>query len=65
MKRKPNGFVAKCQCGIYVGALDYTHTERKEAGKIMGKWLNDGCTVEPRFDSTWSVSIDPCQCELK
>lgn len=63
MKLKPNGFVAKCQCGMYVGALDYKCTDKKEAGKVIGAWLHDGCTVEPRFDSTWHVSINPCNCE--
>lgn len=62
MKRKPTGFVAKCQCGKYIGALDYSRTERKDTGKIMGAWLADGCTVEPRFTGTWSQSIESCTC---
>lgn len=62
MKKKPNGFVARCQCGFYVGALDYNRTDKVEAGQIVAKWLMDGCTVEPRFDSTWSVHISPCKC---
>lgn len=48
-KKKPVGFVAICQCGNKIGAMDYTRTDRKEAGKLLGKWLADGCTVEPRF----------------
>lgn len=62
MKSKPTGFVAKCQCGVYIGALDYDRTDRKEAGQLMGQWLADGCTVEPRFESTWSEMIKPCEC---
>jgi hypothetical protein len=62
-KKEPRGFVAICQCGVFVGALDYDRTERKEAGKIIGKWLHDGCTVEPRFGGTWSVTVDHCRCE--
>ena len=63
MKKKPTGFVAKCQCGKSVGALDYERTDRKDAGKIIGKWLADGCTVEPRFAGTWTEHIEPCCCE--
>lgn len=62
MKREPTGFVAKCQCGVYVGALDYDRIDREGAGKLMGRWLADGCTVEPRFEGTWSETIKPCEC---
>lgn len=62
MKRKPNGFVARCQCNVIIGAMDFERTERREAGKILGEWLFNGCTVEPRFDFKWSASIEPCQC---
>ncbi|SNY95516.1 hypothetical protein SAMN04488142_0016 [Halomonas sp. hl-4] len=63
MKRKPSGFVAKCQCGQFTGALSLAGMENKDAGKLLGKWLYDGCTVEPRFGGTWSESIKPCLCE--
>lgn len=63
MKRKPTGFVATCQCGETIGALDARRTERKDMGQIMGKWLSDGCTVSPRFDGTLVVHIKLCQCE--
>lgn len=62
-KRKPNGFVALCQCGVYVGALDARRTDRKDMGKLLGEWLMDGCTVEPRFVDTWSVQIESCRCD--
>lgn len=62
MKRRPTGFVAKCQCGVSVGALDINRTERRDAGKILGQWLFDGCTVEPRFAGTWSEQISGCRC---
>jgi hypothetical protein len=62
MKLKPSGFVAVCQCGVTVGAMDYERTDRREAGKILGEWLLDGCTVSPRFSGTWSETIKPCQC---
>lgn len=63
MKKKPTGFVAKCQCGEYVGALDYERTDRQEAGRIMGKWLHDGGTVIPQFETSyWSVMVKPCRC---
>jgi len=63
MKRQPTGFVARCQCGAIVGALDYDRTDRKEAGVIMGKWLADGCTVEPRFGESWSERLESCRCD--
>ena len=63
MKRKPTGFVATCQCGVVVGALDYERTDRTEAGRIMGQWLHDGCTISPRFDGHWSAVVRPCICD--
>lgn len=61
--KKPTGFVALCQCGVIVGAMDYDRTDRKEAGQLLGKWLHDGCTVEPRFSGTWSATVEACRCE--
>lgn len=63
MNRSPTGFIATCQCGVVVGALDYGRTDRKESGKLLGAWLNDGCTVSPQFESSWSCQIKPCKCE--
>lgn len=60
-KNKPIGFVAVCQCGEKVGAMDYKRTERKDAGKLLGQWLHHGCTVEPRFKS-FSEKITKCKC---
>lgn len=62
MKRRPSGFVATCQCGVVIGALDFNQTERSDAGKILGKWLFDGCSVTPRFEGTWSVQVAQCKC---
>ncbi|MFA5323353.1 MAG: hypothetical protein WC373_11840 [Smithella sp.] len=62
MKKKPTGFIAICQCGKIVGALDYSRTDKKEAGLLLGVWLADGYTVEPRFDGSWSVTITGCKC---
>ena len=63
MKQKPTGYVATCQCGAIVGAMDYERTDRREAGKIIGQWLHDGCIVAPRFSGTWSATIEACRCE--
>lgn len=63
MKKKPVGFIATCQCGEVVGAMDFERTDRKDAGKILGKWLYDGCKVEPRFSPHWTVRVMPCQCD--
>lgn len=62
-KKKPTGFVAICQCGVIVGAMDWTHTERREAGQILGRWLASGCTVDPRFTGTWEAYVERCQCQ--
>jgi hypothetical protein len=63
IKRKPTGFVATCQCGVIVGAMDYQRTESREAGIILGQWLADGCTVEPRFAGAWHVTVEVCRCK--
>lgn len=65
MKRKPTGFVAICQCGHAIGAMDYKRTDRITAGKLLGQWLHDGCRIEPRFDSSWCASITTCHCDDK
>lgn len=62
MSERPTGFVATCQCGNTVGAMDFDRTDRSEAGKILSRWLMKGCTVEPRFGFEWSESITPCAC---
>lgn len=62
-KKKPTGFVATCQCGAIVGAMDYERTDRREAGQTLAKWLHDGCTVDPRFSGTWSATLESCRCE--
>lgn len=62
-KTKPTGFVARCQCGAIVGAMDYERIDRREAGNMLGQWLHDGCTVEPRFSGAWRVTVEPCRCE--
>ncbi len=62
MKKKPTGFVAICQCGNVIGGLDYERTDRAEAGKFFGNWMDQGCTIEPRFGS-WDATIKSCECE--
>lgn len=64
MKKKPSGFVAKCQCGRITGAIGISRTAADDAGKILGKWLMDGCIVEPKFDGSWCVLVEPCLCNL-
>lgn len=62
-KEEPTGFVAKCRCGAIVGAIDYTRTDRKDAGKLLGKWLHDGCTVYPQFAGAWEIAVEACRCK--
>lgn len=63
MKLKPTGFVAVCQCGETIGALDADRTDRKDMGRILGQWLADGCTVSPRFTGNFVAHITPCKCD--
>ena len=35
-KLKPNGYIAICQCGKTVGAIDLNRTDRKDSGKVLG-----------------------------
>lgn len=63
IKQSPTGFVATCQCGEVVGALDFLRTDRRDAGRILSQWIADGCTVSPRFERSWSVMVMSCQCE--
>ncbi len=62
MKQKPTGFVATCQCGAIIGAMDYARTDRRDAGKILGQWIADGCTITPRFTGSWSETVTKCKC---
>ena len=62
-KKNPDGFVARCQCGKIVGAMDWERTTHKQRGALLGEWLFSGCTVEPRWGN-FSATIEPCQCDL-
>lgn len=61
-KARPSGFVAKCRCGVYVSAVDVLRTPAVYARMMLGRWLWDGLTVEPRFGS-WGDKIGACQCD--
>lgn len=61
--RKPSGIVARCQCGVIVGAADYDRTDRQELGRIAGQWLADGCTIEPKLSYSWECVVSPCRCK--
>lgn len=65
IKRKPTGFVAICQCGLIVGAMDFTRTDKKDAGKILGDWLAAGCAIDPRFSGDWEAHVEPCRCRTQ
>jgi hypothetical protein len=62
MKKKPTGFVAVCQCGVAVGALDLERSELSDVSRLLGKWLMDGCVVHPQFTHTWAARLEPCKC---
>ena len=63
MKKKPTGFIAICQCGKVIGAMDYIRTDRVEAGNLLVKWLDDGCIIQPQFNDSWGVQVFKCCCE--
>jgi hypothetical protein len=63
-KPRPTGFVATCRCGVVVGALDYLRSHRRESSEVLGRWLMDGCTVEPRFSPSWRVTVEACRCRM-
>jgi hypothetical protein len=62
-KKQPTGFVATCQCGAVVGAMNYASTNGEEAGHMIAAWLMGGCTVEPRFGDNWSCLMESCRCK--
>lgn len=62
---RPTGYVARCQCGVFTGAIDANRTDRNDMAKIIGQWLFDGKTVEPRFGSGWSEVLHSCRCAEK
>lgn len=62
-RKKPTGYVATCQCGIVIGAIDLTRSDRKDASKVLGDWVGKGCTLTPRFAGSWSEHVRPCQCD--
>lgn len=43
--------------------MDYERTDRQEAGRILGVWLVEGNTIEPRFAGTWSETVERCTCD--
>ena len=43
--------------------MDFNRIDRKEAGRELGGWLFNGCTVEPRYGK-WSETIKSCECDL-
>ena len=61
-RKQPTGFVATCQCGLEVGALDLKRSDRADVARLLGQWLMHGCTVTPRFTGTWSARIEMCEC---
>lgn len=62
-KRKPTGFVAICQCDETIGAIDYNNTGKKDTGRLLGKWLEEGCSIVPKFEGTWTAIISNCKCK--
>ncbi len=64
IKLKPSGYIAICQCGITVGVIDLNLSNRVDSGKVLGKWIADGCELKPRFGD-WQARVSKCVCEIK
>ena len=62
VRKTPTAFVATCQCGLEIGALDIERTGPEDTKRLLGMWLMQGCTVAPRFTSNWSARIQLCEC---
>lgn len=63
MRKRPTGWVARCQCGELIGALDRDRSEQPEISRCISGWLAAGCAIEPRFGSNWSVDLVKCGCK--
>jgi hypothetical protein len=61
-KEQPTGCIARCKCGAIIGAVDFNRMDRKDAGKLLGKWLYKGYTLEPRFGDCWEIFFTECHC---
>jgi hypothetical protein len=57
----PTGYVAKCQCGKYVGAIDAERTPISEISQMVSRWFSEGLAVEPRFGK-WDQFLESCKC---
>ncbi len=62
IRRAPTGYVATCQCGGVIGAIDIIRASKELVGKTMGSWVARGCTLTPRFESTWEHQLTGCTC---
>lgn len=62
-RKKPTGYVARCQCGEPVGAIDLERCERDLVNRVFGRWISEGMTLEPRFTSNWRCEVIACGCK--
>ena len=58
----PEAWIAICQCGQTIGAVDRLRSPVYEVSATLSRWLHRGCTIEPRWGS-FRASIKPCTCE--
>lgn len=58
----PDGWVAICQCGQTIGAVDRLRSATPEVSATLTEWLQRGCVIEPRWGS-FTANISPCTCE--
>ena len=61
-EQKPTGFLAQCECGACLGAVDFTLTEPETSLRILSSWLEKGARIIPQFGDGWPVYINPCLC---
>lgn len=62
VRKRPTGFLAKCQCGAIISAVDYIRIDKGEFGILCGMWLHSGYAVLPMFGDSWKVELEQCKC---
>ena len=58
----PEAWIAICQCGQTIGAVDRLRSATPEVSDALTSWLHRGCVIEPRWGSFRAI-ISPCTCE--
>lgn len=60
--KRPTGYIATCQCGSIVGALDLQRCDEETVAHMLGKWVAQGRALSPMFEPHWTAAITGCTC---